>query len=61
MKGCGKIEVILSWDDGEYRCQFRRGNDQEDWNEMSRDEQVRAVGAMVTMAEMFGKFIKEAK
>lgn len=59
MKGVGKIEVILSWDDDNYCCQFRRGRDQESWQGMSRDEQARAVGAMFEMGRMFLGHIKE--
>jgi len=59
MKDIGKVKIVLSWDDNNYCCQFKRNGKKEEWNAISRDDQLRAVGAMVTMAEMFQKFIKE--
>lgn len=59
MKSVGKIKVILSWGDGNYSCQFKRGRDQEEWPNMTKDEQTLAVGAMFTMGKLYEHFIKK--
>lgn len=54
-----KLEATLSWDDHNVGIIFKEGSKVLDWDDFSREEQMKILNGFASLHNLFSRFIRE--